>query len=340
MPDIPRLAEPVHGRGLLDGLPVELLERPLVLTQPEPWALVGDHFEPERTHVDQVAGMESERLEARTQGYPEASAVFGIGGGTALDAAKYYAWRRDRPLVLMPSILSVDAAYTRAIGIRDAGRVRYVGEVVPDHLLVDFDLIQAAEPVLNRAGVGDLLSIFTAVWDWRQAHERLGEAYDPQVAAHSSAILQRVLAEADAIRAVDERGLETISHAYLDEVRLCEQIGNARPEEGSEHTLAYCLEARTGRGFLHGRLIGLCVLLTGLHQGQAVEPLAAFLEAIALDCSPELQELTWRQVEDGLCAVGDYAAAEAPLPGVFHFTGNLDRARARALCDQVRDLIR
>ena len=37
---------------------------------------------------------------------------------------------------------------------------------------------------------------------------------------------------------------------------------------------------------------------------------------------------------------GDYAAAEAPLPGVFHFTGNLDRARARALCDQVRDLIR
>ena len=146
------------------------------------------------------------------------------------------------PLVLVPTILSVDAPYTRAAGVRETGKVRCeysraqvtlfpvepkgslllffffflfflfaqmmplffshcvynfpvfsfanadVGNARPfleasgGGLLVDFDLLSSAPPALNRAGAGDILSIFTALRDWQNAASRQGEPYDEDVA--------------------------------------------------------------------------------------------------------------------------------------------------------------
>ena len=47
----------------------------------------------------------------------------------ALDHAKFTAWQLKLPLVLVPSILSVDAAFTRAVGVREDQRVCYVGDI-------------------------------------------------------------------------------------------------------------------------------------------------------------------------------------------------------------------
>jgi glycerol-1-phosphate dehydrogenase [NAD(P)+] len=341
-PDPPPPAEPVaprYGRGLLAELPAELLARPLVLTQAEPWALLRDAFTAPAA-VDRVASMEAGPLEARCAGYPEASAVFGIGGGTALDAAKHAAWRRGWPLVLMPSILSVDAAFTSAVGVRRDGRVRYEGSVRPDYLLIDFDLLAAAPPRLNRAGVGDLLSIHTALGDWQQASRRLGEAHDPAAAAEAAALLERVLAAPAAIRACGPEGLRLLAESFAAEVALCQRVGSARPEEGSEHHLAYCLEQRSGRGYLHGALIGLCTLLASAHQGRDPSRLADFLRAIELDCRPAALGTDWAALADALCAMGDYVRAEPQLqPGAFHFSDGVAPERAAALIARVRELL-
>ena len=111
--------------------------------------------------------MEQAAIEARIDALPRAASVFGIGGGSACDAAKLYAARTGARLVLVPTILSADAAFTKSAGVRVGHRVRYVGEVFPDHLLVDFDLLRQAPPRLNRAGAGDILSISTAAWEKR-----------------------------------------------------------------------------------------------------------------------------------------------------------------------------
>jgi ribosome silencing factor RsfS/YbeB/iojap len=119
-------------------------------------------------HLDSVV----EGLAASTGPDELASAtVVGLGGGTALDTAKYVAWRTGRPLVQVPTITSVDAGFTDAIGIRDLGKVRYVGTVVPELVVLDLPLIRSAPPRLNRAGVGDVLSCHTGLFDWRLATE-------------------------------------------------------------------------------------------------------------------------------------------------------------------------
>jgi glycerol-1-phosphate dehydrogenase [NAD(P)+] len=327
----PRVALPTYGRNLLAGLPEALLERPIVLTQPEPWDLVKAAFPNDRTQVHHVATMEHSVVQEVTTAFTGGSAVFGIGGGSALDHAKFTAWKTGLPLVLVPSILSVDAAYTKAIGIREGSRVRYVGAMFPDHFLIDYGILQAADPLLNRAGVGDILSIFTALWDWREAGTRLGEFHDAGIAAASEDLLQRMFDGAVEIGNCTEAGLHLLSELYVGEVRLCEMVGNARPEEGSEHYIAYCLEHQTRRHYLHGALVGMGVLLAGAIQGQDIAPVQRFLRDVQLDSSYRAVGTTRDEVRRCLLSMGDYVRHESQLlPGVFHFRGDIDATAADA----------
>ena len=52
------------------------------------------------------------------------------------------------------------------------------------------------------------------------------------------------------------------------QAQLCNQIGHARPEEGSEHYFAYLAENRAGKGRPHGELVGPGILLMAHLQGQ------------------------------------------------------------------------
>ena len=95
----------------------------------------------------------------------------GIGGGTAIDTAKFLAWKTGCPLLQMPTITSVDAGFTDPIGVRIGGRVRYIGSIVPIRVVIDVDVIRSAPLRLNRSGIGDILSCHTGLWDWKAASD-------------------------------------------------------------------------------------------------------------------------------------------------------------------------
>lgn len=336
----PRVATPLFGRGLLDTLPTELFSKPVVFTQPEPWAMVAHRF-PKNTMVFYVETMEHEHVKATTKAIGKCSAIFGVGGGSAIDHAKYAAWVLHYPLVLCPTILSVDAPFTKAIGVRESSRVRYVGEVYPDYLLVDFGLISSAPRLLNIVGVGDILSIFTALWDWRVASRWNGEFYDADVANQSQALLDRLLAAASDVRDVTDLGLRLLAELYVNEVRLCELVGSSRPEEGSEHYIAYCLEHMTGRHFIHGSLVSMCVLLAGIYQGQDVSRIADFLQDIGLDCTYRGVGTSPQEMFSCLLAMRSYLHEEKQLlPGVFHFRDGISPEDAAKVLAEFEDIMR
>jgi glycerol-1-phosphate dehydrogenase [NAD(P)+] len=72
------------------------------------------------------------------------------------------------------------------------------------------------------------------------------------------------------------------------EVQLCNQVGHARPEEGSEHYFAYCAENFTGHGWPHGDLVGPGIMIMSKLQGQATGRFESALEAchVPLDRIP------------------------------------------------------
>lgn len=271
------------GAGAMDGLGKEL-GRFIVTTMDLPWRLAEPRLGAKPIAVLHVENMEIGTLERQVAAAPACDTVLAIGGGQAIDLGKYLAWKRGLRLVTAPTILSVDAFVTPAAGIRRGHRVEYVGQTSPDPLVIDYDLIRTAPAELNIAGVGDLLSIHTACFDWELA-ERAGRSDFPFRAADvakARGILSDTMAKAAAIRACSDEGLRAIVEGYMWVNTICLPAGHYRVEEGSEHYLFYELEERLQRPFMHGWIVGLGVhLLSRLQENRHAE-VVAFMDAVGL----------------------------------------------------------
>lgn len=245
----------------------------------------------------------TEVTEATTENWDEISVglkgevVYSVGGGLTADTAKYYAAKNNLPLVVIPTALSVDAFITAASGIRKDGCVYYIDTKPPENLVLDLDVIAAAPDSIRAAGISDVMSIATGSWDWKFAESRgknpTGMEFIPWVYESARVILEAVLDCAEAAGRSDREGLKTLYDCLAMEVQLCNQVGHARPEEGTEHYFAYCAENHLGHGLPHGDLVGPGIINAARWQGQETGRLEKALRAchIPLDrISPEIVE--------------------------------------------------
>lgn len=276
-----RSPEVHRGGGVLKRLR-DLPGRCVALTMPEPWALVQERMAWDPAHVHHVRDMAEATVERLAESLPPCDVVVGVGGGSCVDAAKYLAWKRGCRMVLVPSIISVDAPFTNTVAVRVDNTVKYVGDRYPEEILIDYDLIAAAPPELNRAGACDIASIHTALYDWNLAHERTGEAYDPGIANEAAGCLAELDRHAEDVFAVNPRGIDTIVDLYIQEVEFCARLGSSRPEEGSEHIVAYHMEHLTRRHFLHGDLVAFGLFTMSLLQKNDVDWIVELMDRTGL----------------------------------------------------------
>ena len=285
----------------------------VAVTMPDPWRVARDRLGGELPlSVVMVDSVDEHKLEAALAALPpETQVVAGIGGGMAVDAAKYFSWRRGLRLVTIPTALTVDAFVTPPAGIRKGAShvVEYVGAATPDPLVVDFDLIRTAPAWLNVAGVGDILSCHTACADWERAHAA-GRSDDCPFSATDVAAARRVLADTLAavrdIAAATDEGLRALVHGYMRINALCLPAGHPRAEEGSEHFILYILEARLKRGFIHGHIVGLGIYLMARLQGNDAIGITAAMRELGLRFDPEAMGLTRADVHSALLGLREF----------------------------------
>ena len=194
----------VFGRELVAELPLFVHRPYLVVTMADLWPRFEAQLRPHLAGVHLVDTLELADLEQAVAGLPACAAIVGLGGGQALDVAKFFAWRLRLPLFQVPTATTVNAPFGHRAGLRDNGKVRYMGWAVPEAVYVDFEVIGSAPPALNRSGVGDVLCYHTAHFDWRLA-DRLGRTerrwpYDPALVTDAATVMTSVVDALDEIR--------------------------------------------------------------------------------------------------------------------------------------------
>lgn len=294
----------------------------IVLTTEPAWAVVGGiAINPKQLIY----------VEGNTKGYMTALAeacegevVYGIGGGLAIDTAKYVAATNGLPLVALPTILSTDAFLTDATGVRENGCVRYLSSKAPDTVIVDMDILCNAPAAMRASGAADVLSIATAMWDWQEA-EKMGEnpleqQLTPQIIDIGSALLQTLLDNAREIGRGTPTGLKLLLDLLCMEVQLCHLCGHSRVEEGSEHYFVYAIENRLtstketgtenvhgkGSAVLHGELVGLGILLMSVLQSQPWTQYRHALECLQINYRPSV--VSADAIAETLIHLSDYVA--------------------------------
>jgi glycerol dehydrogenase-like iron-containing ADH family enzyme len=244
----------------------------LLVTAPEPWEFLRDKVSNKPVQIIQSGDLSPEHLDHLAETSP-AVTVVGLGGGSAMDTAKWIHWRRSLPLMQLPSLPSVDACFTRMSALRDRGGVRYEGDAIPDMVNVDFELFRAAPRAMVTSGIGDVLSCHTAWFDWKFAFENDQDEFgwSADKADISHAYLNELYECADGIKNLTDDGLRRLMELHRDIGRRCHDMSHARFEEGSEHFFAYTFEEVTGRTILHGELVSMGVQIMSHFQGNNPE---------------------------------------------------------------------
>lgn len=300
---------PVRYGSSITAAAVERFASYVVVTQPEPWALLEPAMPHPPRQVVLAGDLSPAHLEHLVADVAPTEAVIAIGGGSAMDTGKWLHWRRGVPLVSVPSLPSVNACFTRMTALRDDGGVRYEGDAVPEEVIVDFDLIHSAPAHLIRGGIGDVLSCHTALFDWEYATARRHDPpWDAAAAQMSLVYLDELEALAPGLRETSDDSIRRLMELHRDIGWRCHELGHARFEEGSEHFFAYTFEEVTGRTIMHGELVAFGVAIMSALQGNDPTRARRIIDASGMRSTPDQLGITLDELHATLRRLASFVA--------------------------------
>lgn len=238
-----------------------------------------------------IESSQQQYVEKLAQTSSNAETCYLLGGGQVIDVGRYLAYVWQKEAIGIPSIISTDSPFVDCTGLRKDGCVTYVKSKRADRIILDRELLNSAPWRYHLSGCGDVLSIFTGLFDWEYANQnkkaKLDEVYNQNIALMARGILNGLLSEVEEIKNGSEAGLSAIVTALAMEVQLCNLYGNSRPEEGGEHFFTYCIENKVLH-FLHGEMVCFGILITSLLQNQPWRHLKKFMDQVGINYKPEV----------------------------------------------------
>ncbi|MEQ8820755.1 MAG: iron-containing alcohol dehydrogenase family protein [Sumerlaeia bacterium] len=236
-----------------------------------------ESLERERIELVKLAEPEKASLEAATEVFAGLSgsfdAIIGLGGGKALDMAKFLAVLANRPYYAIPTSLSNDGFCSPQASLTVGGRRKSIGARIPAGIIVDLEVCLAAPRPLWWSGVGDLVSKITAVHDWRLAFHADGTPFNDFAALLSDATVHQFISSP----ARDTAGIRVLATALMLNGVAMEICGNSRPASGGEHLVSHALDSFSKRPRLHGLQVGVATYIVSHLQGQGTDSIADVL---------------------------------------------------------------
>lgn len=305
--------ETKYGKGFI-ARELATLSRYIVITMDIPWDLSRHLFQvnpPEQ--VVMVDSLDQEKLDEMSLSLPAKVEIVGLGGGTAIDAAKYLAYLNHINPILIPTITSTNAPFSDFMSIRkNGGPFGFKVDGYEKKVWIDSELIQRSDPRFNRAGYGDLLYMQTTLNDWKIVEQQMGVTQvEPRVEHQINELVDEAIQKAVEIGDVTEQGIYALME-NTEQTTLLYMLNPDTPiSAGSEHLFAWNLELITRRHFVHGEIVALGIVICSflqekfVHESKHIELRRALDEAQVI-YQPEILGISWKEIEQTLLTAKDY----------------------------------
>ena len=300
----------IYGRNLLYELNIILPQDALIVTMKDLWDRFENYFT-KNVQVHFVKNLNIETLENDYDKFKNFNAVVGIGGGQAVDAAKFFSWKSNAKLFQVPTSMSVNAAFGHRFAARIDGNINYIGWTTPEAVYVDFDIIKNAPKLFNGSGICEIMCYHTAHLDWKYA-DKVGKcekkwAYDQQAVNEAKSVLDYMLEGIDDIKEVNDNGIIRLMNANSWGGPAFHNFGwNPRPIEGTDHFVFYSLEYHTKKSYIHGQPVNMGVYVGSLLHNSKAEEMLDYIIRAGVDIRPESMGITWEDMANALIKMKEY----------------------------------
>jgi glycerol-1-phosphate dehydrogenase [NAD(P)+] len=226
--------------------------------------------------------------------------VLGVGGGTVIDVAKISASRVDKPFISIPTAASHDGIASSRASLKGLDKPTSISTTAPLAVLADTAVILKSPYQLTAAGCGDIISKYTAVYDWelghRYTHEYYGE-YSANLALMSARLIMK---NAVTIAKNTEESLRIVLEALISCGVAMSIAGSSRPCSGAEHMFSHALDTIVDTPALHGEQCGIGAILIAYLQQRNWQKIREKLQIIGAPITAREMGIKDRYIIDAL----------------------------------------
>ncbi|MFT8320132.1 MAG: iron-containing alcohol dehydrogenase family protein [Bacillus sp. (in: firmicutes)] len=199
-------------------------------------------------------------------------AVLSLGGGAIIDFGKYIAFTRKLPFISIPTSASNDGFASSSCSLQVNNKKTTVPAKIPFGIIVDLDIIRTAPKQLILAGVGDLMSNITALYDW-SFEEKHGVDNQDAFAVMLSKKGVNSFVRTPMSDVKDPIFLKELVSSMTMGGIATEISGTSAPISGSEHLISHALDKLSKNPQMHGVQVGIATYLMALVQDHRYERL-------------------------------------------------------------------
>lgn len=217
--------------------------------------------------------------------------IVGLGGGKVLDICKYAAYISKTKFISIPTIVSNDGiASPIAVLKRQDGKPKSLGCAIPYALFVDISVIMNSPVKYIKAGIGDTLSNFTALYDWKLACNANKETMKDLAYLMSSTALDTLL---NCIFAkMNYSFIKNLVQSLVMSGIAMDFAGTSRPCSGAEHLFSHALDYYAKQPNLHGFQVALGSIVMAKLQKQNYTFLLTYLKHFDVDIHPKTLQIS------------------------------------------------
>lgn len=249
-----------------------------------------------RPQIEAVGLLKEQSIDCNTIAYAmeiaeyaiatDINCIVAMGGGKTLDVGKYAAFVSKRPFLSIPTTVSHDGIVSPiAVLKREDNKPKSLGCAMPSMIILDTALISTCPPQLIKAGIGDTISNYMALKDWKFAvlrgkDEMNGYAY----------MMSRI-----SLDALMKTRYEHICPEFIEVLANClvlsgiamDYAGSSRPVSGSEHLFSHALDYFCDKQNLHGLNVALGTVAVLKIIGEDPNEVIKYLKKFEVDVNPK-----------------------------------------------------